>query len=88
MVGTFHGGHLASNLAALALSLEDEDRATRFSAGIIRLGEELFALPTENVVEVHPPGVIRSVPGRTGDVFRGMVSLRGEVHLCASLQIG
>ena len=28
---------------------------------------------------------IRSMPGRTGDVFRGLVSLRGEIHLCASL---
>ncbi len=69
----------------LRSQLEDDDRAARFSAGVIRLGEELFALPTANVVEVHPIGVIRSVPGRTGDIFRGLVSLRGEVHLCASL---
>lgn len=64
---------------------EEDDRASRFSAGIIRLGAELFALPTASVVEVHPRGTIRSVPGRTGDVFRGLVSLRGEIHLCASL---
>ncbi|MDF1700144.1 MAG: chemotaxis protein CheW [Planctomycetota bacterium] len=65
--------------------LKEEDRASRFSAGIVRLGEELFAVPTVNVVEVHPPSIIRSVPGRSGEVFRGLVSLRGEVHLCASL---
>lgn len=65
--------------------LEDDERGSRFSAGVVRLGEELFAVPTENVVEVHPIGTIRSVPGRTGDVFRGLVSLRGEIHLCASL---
>lgn len=70
---------------ALRDALYEEDRASRFSAGIVRLGEELFAVPTENVVEVHPPSTIRSVPGRAGDVFRGLVSLRGEIHLCASL---
>jgi len=63
----------------------DDDHAERFSAGVIRLGEELFAVPTETVVEVHPLAPIRSVPGRSGEVFRGLVSLRGEIHLCASL---
>ncbi len=63
----------------------DDDGAQRFSAGVVRLGEELFAVPTETVVEVHPLAPIRSVPGRTSDVFRGLVSLRGEIHLCASL---
>lgn len=70
---------------ALRDPLEEDDRASRFSAGVVKLGDELFALPTENVVEVHPPATIRSMPGRTGDVFRGLVSLRGEIHLCASL---
>jgi chemotaxis-related protein WspD len=63
----------------------EDDRAQRFSAGVVRLGEELFAVPTETVVEVHPLAPVRSVPGRTGEIFRGLVSLRGEIHLCASL---
>ena len=70
---------------ALRDPLERDERAARFSAGIVRLGDELFALPTESVVEVHPLATIRSVPGRSGEVFRGLVSLRGEIHLCASL---
>jgi len=70
---------------ALETRMDAEDRGQRFSVGVFRLGEELFALPTEAVVEVHPRAAVRSVPGRSGDVFRGLVSLRGEIHLCASL---
>ena len=70
---------------ALRAPIGVDDRGDRFSAGVFRLGEELFAIATANVVEVHPLAPIRSVPGRTGDVFKGLVSLRGEIHLCASL---
>jgi chemotaxis-related protein WspD len=70
---------------ALKERLGEDERAGRFSVGLFRLGEELFAVPTETVVEVHPPAPVRSVPGRSSDVFRGLVSLRGEIHLCASL---
>jgi chemotaxis signal transduction protein len=55
------------------------------SIGVVRLGEELFALETRHVVEVRPLARIRTVPGRTHDVFRGLVSLRGVIHLAASL---
>jgi len=70
---------------ALKQRIEQDHRADRFSVGLIRLGEELFAVPTEAVVEVHPLAPVRSVPGRSGEVFRGLVSLRGEIRLCASL---
>ncbi len=70
----------------LKITMDKEERGTRFSVGLFRLGDELFAMPTETVVEVHPRAPVRSVPGRTGDVLRGLVSLRGEIHLCASLR--
>ena len=70
---------------ALKQRLDEDERANRFSVGLFRLGEELFAVPTERVIEVHPLAPVRSVPGRSGEVFRGLVSLRGEIHLCASL---
>jgi chemotaxis-related protein WspD len=63
----------------------EDERAGRFSVGLFRVADELFALRTEHVVEVQPVVPVRSVPGRSGDVFRGLVSLRGEIHLCASL---
>jgi chemotaxis-related protein WspD len=62
-----------------------DDGAQRISVGLFRIAEELFAMPTEVVLEVQPPSPIRSVPGRSGEVFRGLVSLRGEINLCASL---
>lgn len=71
---------------SLRRSLDLEDHSDRFSAGVFRVGDELFALPTEQVVEVQPVARVRSVPGRTNDVFRGIVSLRGEIHLCANLR--
>jgi chemotaxis-related protein WspD len=66
--------------------LGEDERRGRLSVGLFRVGDELFALPTAHVVEVQPLAPIRSVPGRSGDVFRGLVSLRGEILLCASLR--
>jgi chemotaxis-related protein WspD len=54
------------------------------SAGVFRVGEELLAIDTAHVVEVCDLPVIRTLPGRSNDVFRGLVSIRGEIHLCAS----
>lgn len=70
----------------LKITMDEEERGNRFSVGLFRLGDELFAIPTEAVVEVHPRAPVRSVPGRSGDVLRGLVSLRGEIHLCVSLR--
>ena len=71
---------------ALRRTLDGDDHGDRFSVGLFRVGDELFALPTDQVLEVQPPVPVRSVPGRTNDVFRGLASLRGEIHLCASLR--
>ena len=71
---------------ALRRTLGGDDHADRFSVGIFRVADELFALPTDQVLEVQPPVPVRAVPGRTNDIFRGLVSLRGEIHLCADLQ--
>ena len=71
---------------ALRRTLDGDDHSDRFSVGLFRVGDELFALPTDQVLEVQPPVPVRSVPGRTNEVFRGLVSLRGEIHLCASLR--
>ena len=70
---------------ALKRELHKDEGSARFSVGLFQVGEELYALPTKAVVEVQPLAPIRSVPGRSNEVFRGLVSLRGEIHLCASL---
>ncbi len=71
---------------SLQRRLGEDERGDRISVGLFRVAEELFAMPTRVVLEVQHPSPVRSVPGRSSDVFRGLVSLRGEIHLCASLR--
>ena len=55
------------------------------SVMIFRLASELFALPVGVFLEVSAPFMVHSVPGRTNDLFLGMVNIRGEIMLAASL---
>jgi len=52
---------------------------------IFRLAGELFALPVGVFLEVSSPFVVHSVPGRSNELFLGMVNVRGEIMLAASL---
>lgn len=63
------------------------DRAQRgdLPALLLRLGSERYLLPTECAREVHPPRRVHRLPGRTNEVLRGLVCLRGELLLCADL---
>lgn len=75
-------------LAAWARSLSNPPAAERtrdVSAAVFRLGAERFALDASVVREIHVPRGVHRVPGRTSEVFRGIVALRGEIHLCADL---
>ncbi|MHC5009942.1 MAG: chemotaxis protein CheW [Planctomycetota bacterium] len=67
-------------------SLLGEDEGKRVAAGIFRLGQETFAVETAYVREVRRPRGVHVVPGRTNEVFRGLVSIRGEIHLCVCLR--
>ena len=55
------------------------------SVMIFRLSGELFALPVGVFLEVSSPYVVHSVPGRSNALFLGMVNVRGEIMLAASL---
>jgi chemotaxis-related protein WspD len=55
------------------------------SVMIFRLSSELFALPVGVFLEVSSPFVIHSVPRRSNTLFLGMVNIRGEIMLAASL---
>lgn len=55
------------------------------SVMIFRLAAELFALPVGVFLEVSAPFVVHSVPGRSNQLFLGMVNVRGEIMLAASL---
>jgi len=52
---------------------------------VFRLGAQWLALATQVVTEVTEMLTIRSIPQRKTDVLLGLVNLRGELHLCISL---
>lgn len=55
------------------------------SALIFRLSNERFALPVRVLQEVTHPCVIHKLPHRSNDLLLGLVNIRGEILLCASL---
>jgi chemotaxis-related protein WspD len=77
-------GYLEEWTERLAAPLEEED-ADRLSVLIFRLGEEWLALPVGVLVEVSAARTIHRVPHR-GGLLRGLVNIRGELHLCVRLQ--
>ena len=52
---------------------------------IFRLGNERLALPVKILQEVTHPCVIQPLPHRSNELFLGLVNIRGEILLCASL---
>ena len=59
--------------------------ADTFSAIVFRLSNELFALPVGVLQEVTHQCAIHTLPHRSNDLFLGLVNIRGEILLCASL---
>lgn len=55
------------------------------TAVIFRVGAELLALRTEVVKEVANPKPIHSIPHRRSGAVLGLVNVRGELLVCASL---
>jgi chemotaxis-related protein WspD len=62
---------------------EDDDV---FSALLFRLGSEWFVLPTYTIKQVAEEMGTNGVPYRQGGVFQGMMSVFGELIICASLE--
>jgi chemotaxis-related protein WspD len=55
------------------------------SVMIVRLGNEQVAFPTSFLQEVTPTCTIQPLPHRSNKLFLGLVNIRGEILLCASL---
>ncbi len=55
------------------------------SALIFRLGVEWLALPSRIFQEVAEDCAMHTVPHRTGGIVAGIVNIRGELFVCASL---
>jgi chemotaxis-related protein WspD len=91
------GDYLQEWTAVLAETKRGSDSSTLSADGsvvrsdqslsvmIFRLASELFALPVGVFLEVSAPFVVHSVPRRTNQLFLGMVNVRGEIMLAASL---
>lgn len=77
--------YLAAWVRTLGRALFDRAERGDLPALLIRLGAERYLLATECAREVHPPRRVHRLPGRTNDVLRGLVCLRGELLLCADL---
>lgn len=59
--------------------------ASAISVMIFRLGNEQLALSAKILQEVTHPCVIQPLPHRSNSLFLGLVNIRGETLLCASL---
>ncbi|MBN3897239.1 MAG: chemotaxis protein CheW [Nostoc sp. NOS(2021)] len=76
----------------LAKSRADEDSqishalpTTQMTVVIFRLQREWLALSAQIFKEISPPSVIHTLPHRSNQILRGLVSIRGELLLCISL---
>ncbi len=52
---------------------------------IFRLGNQKLAMPVRILQEVTHPCMIQPLPHRSNNLFLGLVNIRGETLLCASL---
>lgn len=59
--------------------------AEAISVMIFRLSSERLAFPVKILQEVTHPCVIQPLPHRSNKLFLGLVNIRGETLLCASL---
>jgi len=65
----------------VALVLAEE----AISIMIFRLGNQKLAMPVRILQEVTHPCLVQPLPHRSNNLFLGLVNIRGETLLCASL---
>jgi chemotaxis-related protein WspD len=64
---------------------KDAGKIETVSVIVFRLREELLALKTVYFQEAAEAAVPHSIPLRTGEVFKGVVNINGELILCVSV---
>jgi chemotaxis-related protein WspD len=64
---------------------KDAEKIETVSMIVFRLREELLALKTIYFQEAAEAAVPHSIPLRTGEIFRGIVNINGELILCVSV---
>jgi chemotaxis-related protein WspD len=56
------------------------------SVMIFRIDKEWLSLPVNTLQEVTSPFTVQPVPHRSNELFLGLVNIRGQILLCASLR--
>jgi chemotaxis-related protein WspD len=69
----------------LLANRKDAGKVDTVSMIVFRLREELLALKTVFFQEAAEAAVPHSIPLRTGEVFKGLVNINGELILCVSV---
>lgn len=80
----FPDGYREEWTARLA-NRKDAGEVETFSIIIFRLREELFALKTVFFQEAAEAAVPHTIPLRSGEVFKGIINVNGELILCVSV---
>lgn len=70
--------------ARLAREKEARQKNT-FSAVLVRFGNRRLALPALMVREIVEARKVHKIPHRSNDFLRGIVNIRGRLHLCVDL---
>jgi chemotaxis-related protein WspD len=68
----------------LLANRKDAGKVETISMIVFRLREELLALKTVFFQEAAEAAIPHSIPLRTGEVFKGVVNINGELILCVS----
>lgn len=72
---------------AQRLALKKEERMIgRMSVVVFRVQKEWLAVPTRLVQEVTDIRAVHRIPHRNYNVLKGLANIRGEMHLCVSLE--
>jgi chemotaxis-related protein WspD len=69
----------------LLANRKDAGQVETVSIIVFRLREELLALKTVFFQEAAEAAVPHSIPLRTGEIFKGVVNINGELILCVSV---
>jgi chemotaxis-related protein WspD len=78
-------GYLREWAATLAHEAARHAKETK-SVVVFRVGREWLGLETSLFVEVTENKPVRRVPGKASGVLNGLVNIRGQVELCASMR--
>lgn len=70
---------------ALLANHKDSGEVETFSTIVFRLREELLALKTVFFQQAAEAAVPHTIPLRTGEVFKGIINVNGELVLCVDV---